>query len=49
MGRHTLVYKLKKPNKCHKYWRYTLSSDPTDRYISTRAMVKNEVIIFEGN
>ncbi len=36
MGRHKLAYKLKKPNKHHKYWRYTLSSDPKGRYLSDR-------------
>jgi ribosomal protein S6 len=36
MGRHKLAYKLKKPNKDHKYWRYTLSNDPKSRYVSAR-------------
>ena len=40
MGRHKLAYKLKKPNKHHKYWRYTLSNDPKGRYISARIKVK---------
>jgi hypothetical protein len=42
MGRHKLAYKLKKPNKHHKYWRYTLSSDPQGRYISARTKIKYE-------
>ena len=42
MGRHKLAYKLKKPNKHHKYWRYTLSNDPKGRYVSARTKVKYE-------
>ena len=42
MGRHKLAYKLKKPNKHHKYWRYTLSNDPKGRYVSAKSKVKYE-------
>ena len=40
MGRHKLNYKMKKPNKHHKYWRYILSTDPKESEISTRTTVR---------
>lgn len=42
MGRHKLPYKMKKPNKHHKYWRYVLSTDPKRSEISTKTKVKYE-------
>ena len=42
MGRHKLRYKLKKPNKHHKYWRYVLSTDPKQSERSARTKVKYE-------
>ncbi len=42
MGRHKLRYKLKKPNKHNKYWRYVLSTDPKQSEISARTKVKYE-------
>ena len=42
MGRHRLPFKLKKPNKHHRYWRYVLTDDPHRSEISTKTKVKYE-------
>ncbi|QEN05213.1 hypothetical protein EW093_10985 [Thiospirochaeta perfilievii] len=41
LGRHKLPYKMKKPNKHHRYWRYVLSTGPRTE-ISTKTRVKYE-------